>query len=149
MKAYIESFLPPASRKRIFAEKIVRMSEPEILLSRREQYPSEVPNEAKLFLLAAIDTQVTWFEHLVCAVGARGELWVLATGTIDGRIETDAQAMYAEVDQLLARQWTRKPMAALMQIIAVSAGLRRSCNPGGLSPLQGTGSGDVGLPRFT
>jgi phage terminase large subunit GpA-like protein len=97
-----------------FAEKIVRMSEPEILLSRREQYKSEVPDEAKI-ILAAIDTQMTWFEYLVCAVGNRGELWCLETGTIDGRIETDGEAMYAEVDQLLARQW-RRADGRLMQI---------------------------------
>jgi phage terminase large subunit GpA-like protein len=90
-----------------FVEKIERMSEPEILLSRREHYPFQVPDAAKV-IVAAVDTQATWLEYLVAAAGARGELWCLETGTIVGRIETDAEAMYHELDQrLLSRQWQR------------------------------------------
>jgi phage terminase large subunit GpA-like protein len=88
-----------------FVERIEKMSEPEILLSRRERYPFQVPDEAKV-IVAAADTQITWIEYLAVAAGARGELWCLETGTIEGRIETDAEAMYQELDQrLLRRQW--------------------------------------------
>jgi Phage terminase large subunit (GpA). len=76
-----------------FVEHIERMSEPEVLLSRRENYSCEVPDQAKV-IVAAIDTQVSWFEYLVVAGGARGEICCLETGTIEGRIETDAKAMY-------------------------------------------------------
>jgi phage terminase large subunit GpA-like protein len=83
------------------------MSEPEILLSRRENYGCEVPDQAKV-IVAAIDTQQSWFEYLVTAAGARNEIWALETGTIEGRIETDAQAMYEELDRrLFGRRWAR------------------------------------------
>jgi phage terminase large subunit GpA-like protein len=80
-----------------FTEKVELMSEPEILLSRREHYPFEVPNEARI-IVGAIDTQKSWFEFLVVAVGSRGELWALETSTIQGRIESDGEAMYQELD---------------------------------------------------
>ena len=90
-----------------FVEHIERMSEPEVLLSRRENYSCEVPDQAKV-IVAAIDTQVSWFEYLVVAGGARGEIWCLETGTIEGRIETDAKAMYQELDRrLFQRRWAR------------------------------------------
>jgi phage terminase large subunit GpA-like protein len=90
-----------------FVETIERMSEPEVLLSRREIYPFQVPNEAKV-VVAAVDTQQTWLEFLAVAAGVRGEIWCLATGTIEGRIETDGAEMYSELDQqLLNRQWER------------------------------------------
>lgn len=99
-----------------FVEKIERMSEPEILLSRREHYPFQVPDAAKV-IVAALDTQTTWFEYLVAAAGPRGELWCLETGSIEGRIETDAEAMYQELDQrLLSRQWQR-PDGKAMAIV--------------------------------
>ena len=90
-----------------FVEHIERMSEPEVLLSRRENYSCEVPDQAKV-IVAAIDTQVSWFEYLVVAGGARGEICCLETGTIEGRIETDAKAMYQELDRrLFQRRWAR------------------------------------------
>ena len=99
-----------------FVEHVVKMSEPEILLSRRENYPAEVPDAPKV-IVASIDTQVTWLEYLVAAGGARGELWGLETGTIEGRIETDAASMYEEIDRrLFARRWKR-PDGRSMAII--------------------------------
>jgi phage terminase large subunit GpA-like protein len=49
-----------------FVVHIERMSEPEVLLSRRENYSCEVPEQAKV-IVAAIDTHVSWFEYLVVA----------------------------------------------------------------------------------
>src|SRR4030095_8655753 len=89
-----------------FVEHIERMSEPQVLLSRRENYSCEVPDQAKV-IVAAIDTQVSWFEYLVVAGGARGEICCLETGTIEGRIETDAKAMYQELDRRLFQRWAR------------------------------------------
>jgi phage terminase large subunit GpA-like protein len=91
-----------------YTEKIERMSEPEVLLSRREVYPSPVPSDSAKVIVAAIDTMDSWLEYLVVAGGVRGELWLLESGTIEGRIETDWEAMYAELDQrLFQRQWKR------------------------------------------
>ena len=99
-----------------FVEKIEKMSEPEILISRRELYPFQVPDAAKV-IVAAIDTQATWLEYLIAAAGVRGELWCLETGTIEGRIETDAEAMYQEVDRrLFSRRWQR-PDGKAMAIV--------------------------------
>jgi phage terminase large subunit GpA-like protein len=99
-----------------FTEKIERMSEPEILLSRRETYPFEVPDQAKV-IVAAVDTQASWLEYLVTAAGVRGELWCLETDTIEGRIETDAEAMYQELDRrLFQRRWQR-PDGRFMAIV--------------------------------
>ena len=91
-----------------YTEKVERMSEPEILLSRREVYSSPVPSDSAKVIVAAIDTMDSWLEYLVVAGGVRGELWLLESGTIEGRIETDWEAMYAELDQrLFQRQWKR------------------------------------------
>ena len=99
-----------------FTEKVERMSEPEILISRRETYPFEVPDQAKV-VVAAVDTQATWLEYLVAAAGPRGELWCLETGTIEGRIETNAEAMYQELDRrLFSRRWQR-PDGKAMAIV--------------------------------
>lgn len=99
-----------------FVEKIEKMSEPEIMLSRREHYPCEVPDEARV-IVAAVDTQKSWFEYLVAGAGARGEIWCLETGTIEGRIETDAATMYQELDQrLFSRKWQR-PDGRSMSIV--------------------------------
>src|SRR5262249_19167633 len=90
-----------------FVEKIERMSEPDILLSRRELYQFEVPDQAKV-VIAAVDTQATWLEYLVAAAGVRGELWCLEHGSVEGRIETDAEAMYQELNRrLFQRRWQR------------------------------------------
>jgi phage terminase large subunit GpA-like protein len=99
-----------------FVEHVEKMSELEVLMSRREKYPAEVPDQAKV-IVAAIDTQATWLEYLVAAAGPRSELWCLETGTIEGRIETDAEAMYQELDsRLLSRQWQR-PDGKAMAIV--------------------------------
>ena len=91
-----------------FTEKVQLMSEPEILMSRREQYATPVPSNDCKIILAAIDTQKTWLEYLAVGVGVRGELWCLETGTINGRIDVDGEAMYAELDKrLLNRLWLR------------------------------------------
>jgi phage terminase large subunit GpA-like protein len=90
-----------------YTAKVELMSAPEVLLSRREPYRFEVPNEAKV-IVAAIDTMDSWLEYLVVAGGVRGEVWLLESGTVEGRIETDFTAMYAELDQrLFQRQWKR------------------------------------------
>ena len=91
-----------------YTEKVERMSEPEILLSRREVYPSPVPSDSAKVLVAAIDTMDSWLEYLIVAGGVRGEVWLLESGTVEGRIETDWEAMCAELDQrLFQRQWKR------------------------------------------
>jgi phage terminase large subunit GpA-like protein len=96
-----------------FVEKVVKMSEPEILMSRREQYPFEVPNEAKA-IVCAIDTQKHWLEFAVAAAGPRGELWFLQTGTVDGNIESDGKEMYEEFDRrVLGKQWLRPDKRAM------------------------------------
>ena len=91
-----------------FTEKVELMSEPEILMSRRERYATPVPSNEARIVLASVDTQKTWLEYLVVAAGAKGELWALETGSIDGRIEVDGEAMYKELDErLLNRRWQR------------------------------------------
>jgi phage terminase large subunit GpA-like protein len=85
-------------------------------MSRRERYATPVPSNEARIVLASVDTQRTWLEYLVAAVGARGELWCLETGAIDGRIEVDGDAMYQELDRrLLNRRWLR-PDGKLMPV---------------------------------
>ena len=43
-----------------YTEKVERMSEPEILLSRREVYPAPVPSDSAKVIVAAIDTMDSW-----------------------------------------------------------------------------------------
>jgi phage terminase large subunit GpA-like protein len=99
-----------------YTEKVERMSEPQILLSRREVYPAPVPSNSAKVLVASIDTMDSWLEYLVVAAGVRGELWALETGTVEGRLEVDAESMYEELDQrLFQRQWQR-PDGRFMRI---------------------------------
>ena len=90
-----------------FTEHVEQMSDLDTLLARREQYRFQVPNAAKR-IVAAVDTQASWLEFLVVAVGARGEMWCLETGTVEGNIEIDGETMYAELDKrVLNKRWTR------------------------------------------
>jgi phage terminase large subunit GpA-like protein len=90
-----------------FAATTERMSAPEILMSRREHYPFEVPDEARI-IVASVDVHRTWFEYLVCAAGPRGETWFLECGQINGRIESDAPEMFEELDRrVFQRKWLR------------------------------------------
>jgi phage terminase large subunit GpA-like protein len=91
-----------------FTEKVELMGDVEVLMSRRERYEYSVPSNDCKIVLAGVDTQRAWLEYLVAAMGARGELWCLETGTIPGRIEVEAGAMYQELDNcLLNRRWQR------------------------------------------
>src|SRR4029077_6624498 len=99
-----------------FTEKVELMSEPEILMSRRERYEYKVPSNKAKIVLASVDTQKTWLEYLIAAVGARGEMWCLEVGTISGRLEVDAESMYKELDvRLLNKRWER-PDGKFMQV---------------------------------
>jgi phage terminase large subunit GpA-like protein len=100
-----------------FVQKMEFMSEPEVLMSRRERYEFPIPSNDARIVLAAIDTQKTWLEFLAVAVGPRGEMWALEVGTINGRIEVDAEAMYQELDKrLLNRLWLR-PDGKQMRVV--------------------------------
>ena len=91
-----------------FTEKVELMGDVEVLMSRRERYATPVPSDDCRIILASVDTQRTWLEYLVAAAGPRGELWALETGTINGRIEVEGDAMYQELDtRLLNRRWQR------------------------------------------
>lgn len=92
---------------RNFSVSVQMMNEPEALMARREDYAFEVPDEARM-IIASIDTQKTWLEYLVAAVGKSNEIWLLDTGSISGRIDSEPDALYALVEtELLARQWKR------------------------------------------
>jgi phage terminase large subunit GpA-like protein len=90
-----------------YTEHVTKMAESEVLMSRRENYPAEVPNEARV-IVCAIDTQSRWLQYLVAAGGPHGEIWLLRTGAVEGRLESDASEMYAELDShLFQRRWKR------------------------------------------
>jgi terminase, large subunit len=72
------------------------------LLSRAEEYDAEMPSGA-LCLVAAIDTQDLELVYFVSAIGQGKELWWLR---IDGNLEHEASAVYAELEKrVLHRDW--------------------------------------------
>jgi phage terminase large subunit GpA-like protein len=90
-----------------FRAEIQLMSEPETLLARREDYGAEVPDPVRV-IVAGVDTQSSWLEWLACGIAPQSELFLLGRGQIDGRLESDAERLYSELDkQLLGRRWRR------------------------------------------
>ena len=80
-----------------------RSGAPEAMLARREIYNAEVPTGA-LVLTMGIDTQDNRLEYEVVGWGREEQSWGIAKGVIPGR--ADAPEVWAEVDDLLDRQWT-------------------------------------------
>ena len=76
---------------------------PEAMLNRREIYNAEVPTGV-LVLTMGIDTQDNRLEYEVVGWGREEQSWGIVKGVIPGR--ADAQEVWAEIDDLLDRQWT-------------------------------------------
>jgi phage terminase large subunit GpA-like protein len=102
-----------------YSEDVQKMSTVETLMARRENYETEVPsNEIKL-LVGAIDTHDRWLELLVMGAGPRGELWLLWTDSINGRIESESERMMADLEKrMLTRLW-RRPDGRYMKVVRV------------------------------
>jgi phage terminase large subunit GpA-like protein len=102
-----------------YSEDVQKMSTVEILLARREDYPAEVPSDDVKLLVGAIDTHDRWLELLVMGAGPRGELWLLWTDSINGRIESEAERMLVDLEKrLLTRLW-RRPDCRYMKVACV------------------------------
>ena len=83
------------------------MAAPETLMARREDYQCEVPDPVRL-IVAGIDSQASWLEWLAAGIGPNSEIFLLDRGQIDGRLESDAERLYSELDtKLLNRRWRR------------------------------------------
>ena len=102
-----------------YTEDVQKMSTVEILMARRENYPAEVPSDDVKLLVGAIDTHDRWVEWLVVGAGPRGELWLLWTDSINGRIESESERMMLDLqNRLLNRLW-RRPDGRLMKVARV------------------------------
>ena len=77
-----------------FTARVELMSDPEALMARRERYGCEVPDSFRV-IVAAVDTQASWLEWLVCGIAPQSELFLLDRDQINGRIETSAEDVYA------------------------------------------------------
>jgi len=110
-----------------FAECWVEEQRPPIrggeLLSRAEEYRTEIPDEV-LVLVAAIDTQDTCLKFLVSGVGLGKELWFLEFGRIDGSLERDAPSMYTELEERVLKRAFRCADEKIMRV-------RRACQDAG------------------
>ena len=80
-----------------------RSGAPEALMARREIYNAEVPTGV-LVLTMGIDTQDNRLEYEVVGWGREEQNWGIVKGVIPGR--ADAPEVWAEIDDLLDRQWT-------------------------------------------
>ena len=90
-----------------FTARVELMSDPEALMARRERYGCEVPDSFRV-IVAAVDTQASWLEWLVCGIAPQSELFLLDRDQINGRIETSAEDVYARLDaEVLNRRWKR------------------------------------------
>lgn len=81
-----------------------RITTPEELYARREDYSAEVP-DGVLVLTMAVDTQDNRLEYEVKGWGRDEENWGIAYGIIPGR--TDEEQVWHELDALLDRRWRR------------------------------------------
>lgn len=75
---------------------------PEKLYQRRENYNAEVPTGVHV-LTMGIDTQDNRLEYEVVGWSRDEESWGISRGVIPGR--ADAPGVWAEVDELLDREW--------------------------------------------
>jgi phage terminase large subunit GpA-like protein len=99
-----------------YSEEVQKMSTVEILLARREDYPAEVPSDDVKLLVGAVDTHDRWLELLVMGAGPRGELWLLWTDSVNGRIESESERMLVDLEKrLLTRLW-RRPDGRYMKV---------------------------------
>ena len=80
-----------------------RSGAPEALMARREIYNAEVPTGV-LVLTMGLDTQDNRVEYEVVGWGREEQNWGIVKGVIPGR--ADAPEVWAEIDDLLDRQWT-------------------------------------------
>ena len=80
-----------------------RSGAPEAMHARREIYNAEVPTGV-LVLTCGMDTQDNRLEYEVVGWGREEQSWGIAKGVIPGR--ADAPEVWAEVDDLLDREWT-------------------------------------------
>ena len=87
---------------------------PEALHARREIYNAEVPSGV-LVMTMGMDTQDNRLEYEVVGWGREEQSWGIAKGVIPGR--ADAAEVWAEVDDLLDREWTM-PNGMKMRILA-------------------------------
>jgi len=137
-----------------YSEDVQKMSTVEILMARRENYPAEVPSDEIKLLVGAVDTHDRWLEILVMGAGPRGELWLLHVDSVEGRIETESERMFADLEKLLLRRLWRRPDGQYMRVTRVlwdSGGhhtreIYRLCAkcPGVLKPYKG--ARDLGQP---
>lgn len=73
------------------------------MLSRREEYPAELP-DGVLLLTMGVDTQDDRLEFEVVGHGHFGETWGIKKGIIMGR--PDSQAVWDELDTWIDHRWT-------------------------------------------
>lgn len=85
---------------------------PETLHARREIYDTDVPNGV-LVLTMGIDTQDNRLEYEVVGWNREEESWGISRGVIPGRADT--QGAWAEVDELMDREW-RLPNGMALRI---------------------------------
>lgn len=79
-----------------------RSGAPEAMHDRREIYNAEVPSGV-LVMTMGVDTQDNRLEYEVVGWGRDEQSWGIAHGVIPGR--ADAPETWAEVDELLDREW--------------------------------------------
>lgn len=82
-----------------------RAGAPEALYARREIYNAEVPTGV-LVMTMGIDTQDNRLEYEVVGWDREEQSWGIEKGIIPGR--ADAQEVWAEIDNLLDREWKLK-----------------------------------------
>ncbi len=85
------------------------------LLSRREQYPADVP-AGGLVLTAGVDVQGDRLEYEVVAWGEAEESWGIEYGIIPG--DPTLPTVWSDLDQILEKTWTHEG-GSLMHIAAM------------------------------
>lgn len=92
----------------------VRLTTPEEIYQRREDYSAEVP-DGVLVLTMGVDTQDNRLEYEVVGWGRDEESWGIARGVIPGR--PDEETVWNDLDALIDRRWMRRDGQAMKILV--------------------------------
>ena len=100
----------------VWRGKDTKLTTPEELFARREDYSAEVP-DGVLVLTLGVDTQDNRFEYEVVGWGRDEESWGIARGIIPGNPKHLNSAIWRDLDALIDRRWIRRDGQAMKILV--------------------------------
>lgn len=100
----------------VWRGKQTRVTTPEEVYARREEYSAEVP-DGVLVLTMGVDTQDNRFEYEVVGWGKEDESWGIARGVIPGRTDEIGSRAWKDLSELIDRKFYRRDGQAMKILV--------------------------------